>query len=145
MIMSTEENKAIARRWYEEGISGHNVAVLDELFAPDFVNHDSGAPTGDREGLKQLLAGGLSAFPDLQATIADMVAEGDKVVVRSTLHGTHQGALMGIPATGKAVAITGLYLLRFAQGKIAEAWVEQDNLGMMQQLGVIPAPGQAPS
>ncbi len=143
--MSTEENKAIARRWYEEGISGHNVAVLDELFAPDFVNHDSGAPTGDREGLKQLLAGGLSAFPDLQATIADMVAEGDKVVVRSTLHGTHQGALMGIPATGKAVAITGLYLLRFAQGKIAEAWVEQDNLGMMQQLGVIPAPGQAPS
>ncbi len=142
--MSVEENKAIARRWFEAGISGHNPTVVDEVCAPDFINHDRGAPEGGREGLKQLLAGGLAAMPDLRATIEDMVAEGDTVAVRSTFHGTQTGDLMGIPATGKAVTITGMYILRFAQGKIAEAWVEQDMLGMMQQLGMIPAPGQAP-
>ncbi len=118
--------------------------MIDEVFAPNLINHDRLAPAGDREGLKKLIAAGSDAFPDLRATIEDMVAEGDTVVVRTTLHGTHQRAFQGIPATDKAVTTTGIYILRFAQGKIAEAWVEQDSLGAMQQLGVIPAPGQAP-
>lgn len=138
--MSVEENKATARRWYEEGVTDHNLAMVDEVFASDFINHDQLAPAGGREGLKQLIVGASGAFPDLRVTIEDMVAEGNTVVVRTTFHVTHQGAFQGIPATGKAITTTGIYILRFAQGKIAEAWVEQDSLGMMQQLGVIPAP-----
>ena len=144
--MSTEENKAIARRWFEESGNRHNVAIVDELFTPDYVNHALGAaPGGGREAEKHLIEGMLTAFPDMRFTIEDMVAEGDKVVVRYTIQGTHQGAFMGLPATGKAFTTTAIVILRFENGKIAEEWFQGDDLGMMQQLGVIPAAGQTPS
>ena len=144
--MSTEENKAIARRWFEESGNRHNLAIVDELFTPDYVNHALGAaPGGGREAEKQLIEGMLTAFPDMRFTIEDMVAEGDKVAVRYTIQGTHQGVFMGIPATGKAFTTTAIVILRFENGKIAEEWFQGDDLGMLQQLGVIPAPGQTPS
>jgi predicted ester cyclase len=85
----------------------------------------------------------LSAFPDLHVTIHDQVAEGNKVVSRKTFHGTHQGELMGSPATGKQVAFDVIDILQLADGKITDHWVVVDQLGLMQQIGVIPAPGQA--
>ncbi len=139
--MSTEENKAIARRWYEDGFNAHNVGVMDELFTEDFGEHTPlGPPTNGRDMVKQSLRGVFTALPDLRVTIDDMIAEGDKVVVRFTSQATHQGDLMGIPATGKPVTTTTITILRFVDGKIAEDWVETDMLGMMRQLGVIPAP-----
>jgi len=143
--MSAEENKAIARRWYEDGFNAHNVGLIDELFTADFVEHTpSGPPTNGRDKVKQGLMGVFAALPDLRVTIDDMIAEGDKVVVRFTSRATHQGDLMGIPATGKPMTTTTITILRFAHGKIAEDWVETDMLGMMRQLGVIPTPGQTP-
>ena len=82
----------------------------------------------------------LAAFPDLHVTIEDVVAEGDRVVVRTTYTGTHQADLQGIPATGKTVSESAITIFRLANGKIAEGWLVADNLGLMQQLGVIPAP-----
>jgi steroid delta-isomerase-like uncharacterized protein len=142
--MSTEENKAIDRRIVEGGFNTGNTAVLDEFIAADCVDHAAppGTPSG-REGAKQFFAMLRSAFPDLHTTIEDVVAEGDKVVTRSTWHGTHRGAFLGIPATGKQVAVTQIDITRYAGGKVVEHWGNQDLLGLMQQLGVIPAPGQA--
>jgi steroid delta-isomerase-like uncharacterized protein len=143
--MSVEENKAIARRWFEEAFNKHRVAAIDELYTPDFVTHNNPmVPEGNRAGAKQFFASLFVAMPDLSATVEDMVAEGDKVAVRYTTRGTQRGELMGIPATGKAVTLTAIDILRFKGGKIAEHWLEADQLGMMQQLGVIPTPGQAP-
>ncbi len=146
--MSTAENKAIARRWFEDGFNGHNLDVFGELAAEDFVQHTAvtlPGMMGDREGNKQTVAMVFAAFPDWRVSVEDMIAEGDKVVTRYTEQGTQQGAFMGIPATGKTVTITGIEIMRCADGKIAEQWIEGDALGMMQQLGVIPVPGHAPS
>ena len=84
-----------------------------------------------------------SAFPDIQFTIEDLIAEGDKIVTRYTARGTHRGDLQGIPPTGRQVTVTGIIISRFANGKFVEGWLDFDALGMLQQLGVIPAPGQA--
>jgi steroid delta-isomerase-like uncharacterized protein len=84
-----------------------------------------------------------TAFPDRQVTIDDVIAEGDRVVVRTTLNGTHQGKMQGIPATGNLVTQPSITIFRLANGKIAEGWYSTDNLGMMQQLGVIPSPKAA--
>ena len=136
--MSTEENKAVVRRMYEEW-SKRNLAGIWELYAPDYVLH--GAPFGlspDLAGLKQLYTAPLTAFPDAHLVVEDLIAEGDKVVHRATLRGTHQGDLLGIPPTGKVVTVTGIYISRFAGGKCVEEWRNVDDLGLMQQLGVIP-------
>jgi predicted ester cyclase len=85
----------------------------------------------------------LTAFPDLHLTIEDLIAEGDKVVDRQTARGTHQGTFMGIPPTGKQITVTAMNISRIVGGKIVEHWVELDTLGMLQQLGVVPMPGQA--
>jgi steroid delta-isomerase-like uncharacterized protein len=140
--MSTEENKAIARRWGEEVWGKGNQAVIDELFAPNFVfNYPLPGATPDLKGYKQSVAMMLGPFADIQCTAEDVVAEGDKVAVRWTWGGTHKGEFMGVPPTGKQVTITGISILRIAGGKIMEEWGEMDNMGMMQQLGVIPAQG----
>ena len=141
--MSTEENKAIVRRVYEEIINQGNWAVVDELTSPNYVAHDPGFPQTVRgpEGLKQYFTVFRTAFPDTHITIEDMVAEGDTIAVRHTYRGTHQGDLMGMPPTGKQVTVTGIVIHRIANGKFVESWVNADNLGLMQQLGVIPAPG----
>ncbi len=143
--MSTEENKAAERRFYEEVWNKHHLGAVDELVAPNVVEHnpvDPGQGPG-REGFRKTVAMALSAFPDVQATIEDMVAEGDKVVVRWTGKGTHRGEFMGIPPTNKQVTFTGgIDIWRYAGGKRVESWRQWDALSMMRQLGVIPEPGQ---
>ena len=137
----SEENKALERREIEEVWNKHNPDAVDEIYAPDLVNHS--APPGvpnDRAGLKALVGMNLGAFPDLKVTTDFLVAEGDKVVHHWTATGTHKGELMGIPATGKQIEMTGIAIVRIVGGKIVELWTESDQMGMMQQLGVVPAP-----
>ncbi len=146
--MSAEENKAVVRREIEELFTqGGNLDATDELYAPDYVGH---APPFEDirgiEGAKQFAATYREAFPDLQTTIEDEIAEGDKIVTRWTASGTHQGETEDLgPATGNRVEATGISIYKFADGKIVESWDHFDALGMMQQLGLIPEPGQAAS
>jgi steroid delta-isomerase-like uncharacterized protein len=144
--MSTEQNKALARRFIEETISQGNMSVANEVVALDYVGHPTppGVPPG-REGLKQVVTMYRSAFPDMKTTIHDIIAEGDKVVIRMTHSATHKGEFMGIPPTGKSASFGEIAILRFADGKIVEYWGQTDSMGMMQQLGIIPAPGQSGS
>jgi predicted ester cyclase len=141
--MSTEQNKALFRRLMEEVFDRGNISLIDELFAPDFVEHEELPPgiAAGSEGVKQMSTMFRSAFPDFKATIDDMIAEGDKVVVRGTWSGTHKGEFMGIAPTGKRVSFGVIDIVRIAGGKFVEHWGQMDNMGMMQQLGVIPAPG----
>jgi steroid delta-isomerase-like uncharacterized protein len=142
--MSTEANEALVRQYVQQVENGHNLAALDEFMSDDLVDHSvpPGLPPG-REGTRQVFTMYIAAFPDLQATIDDLIAAGDKVVIRGTVCGTHQGELMGIPATRKRVTFTGIHIFRIAGGKIAEHWLEMDTLGLLQQLGAVPAPAQA--
>ena len=134
--MSIEQNKAIAHRWNDEIWSKGNTAAIDELFAIDFVSHYPGEPTPDRESYKQWVTMNFAAFADIHCTIEDMVAEGDKVVLRWIWRFTHsKGDYMGIAPTGKRVTMTGISILRILGGKIVEEWGNSDDLGMMQQLG----------
>ena len=141
--MSTEENKALERRGIEEGWNKGNLTVIDELIAANVVTHRPPAPPlQGTEAFKQFVLMYRSAFPDLHYTIEDQIAEGDKVVTRWTARGTHKGELMGIPPTGKQGTVTGISVSRWANGKVVEIWINADDLGMLQQLGVVPAPGQ---
>jgi steroid delta-isomerase-like uncharacterized protein len=145
--MSTEDNKATVRRYFGEVLNQGNLALVDELNAPNWVYHDPVVPdVRTLEDYTQWFTAIRSAFPDFHVTIEDMIAEGDEVVVRYTWHGTNTGDLvapMPIPATGKQVNMTGITFVRFAGGKGVEVWNQADSLGLFQQLGLIPAPGQA--
>lgn len=141
--MSTEENKAIVRRYREI----HNKSQLDQLgevLAADFVGHSlrPGLPAG-LDGARMAHQGGLAAFPDLRVTTEDLIAEGDKVVERWTQTMTHTGVSMfGAPAgSGKKVKVTGISIYRIANGKIVEHWSQGDTVSLLQQMGVMPAPG----
>ena len=139
--MSTEENKINNRRFYEEVWNGGNLAVIDELVAPNAIFHDPTTTLHGPEGFKQYVTMYRTAFPDTHFTIEDEIAEGEKVVTRWTAHGTHKGVLQGIPPTGKQVAVTGVVINQLSNGKLVEGWSNFDALGMLQQLGVIPAMG----
>ncbi len=141
--MSAEENKALVRRDLEEVWSQGKLDVIDEIFAADYVGHMPGSPDihGPEED-KQYVTIYRIAFPDMQLTIEEMIAEGDKVAVRWTFTGTHKGELMGIPPTGVQVAMTGISIGRFAGGKFVEGWDYADALGMFQQLGAVPPLGE---
>jgi steroid delta-isomerase-like uncharacterized protein len=141
--MSTEENKTLVRRFEEEVWNGRNPSLVDEFFAAGHVFRAAGSPSLDREGHRQMIAHFQDAFPDGRNTSEELLAEGDKVVQRWTFRGTHQGAFQGIPPTGKPVTLTGISIWRVDGGTIVESWHELDTLGLMQQLGVIPTPGQA--
>jgi steroid delta-isomerase-like uncharacterized protein len=145
--MSTEENKALARRFADHIINRDNVDVVDEIYAPDYVDHDPTMPEDVHgiEGAKENYNMILSAFPDIQITIEDQVAEGDTVVSRWTMSATHQGELMDIPPSGKRVEFTGVTISRIEGGKIVEDWDIYNALGMMQQIGAIPELGQQSS
>jgi steroid delta-isomerase-like uncharacterized protein len=142
--MSTKENKAILRRWYEQGFAKGNLAALDELVATDFVDHNPAAPglAGGLEGAKEVVTMMRTAFHDFRITVEDMVAEGDKVVARVTARATHKGEFMGIAPTGKQAAIEVIDIVRIAGGKMVERWGIFDQLGLMQKLGAVPPPGQ---
>jgi steroid delta-isomerase-like uncharacterized protein len=138
--MSTEENKALVRRFYE-GWNKRNLNQMMDLIAPDGVDHalPPGFPPGV-EGVRKLLTMYQEAFPDIHIQIEDMIAEGDKVVTRMTATGTNTGEYMGMPASGKRINVPGIDILRVTNGKLVEHWHNEDNLGMMQQLGAIPMP-----
>ena len=142
--MSTEDNKTAVRRFYDEVFNQKNLAGVDAFVGPNQIDHGvpPGFPAG-LEGTKQFIGMYLRAFPDVSVTVEDLIAEGDKVTSRVTYRGTHQGELMGIPPTGKQVTVTGMEINRFEGGRSVEHWLEYDALGMLQQLGVVPAPGQA--
>ena len=143
-MSTTEEetNKAQFRRAYEEMFNQGNLAIADELTAPDFLNHE--VPPGMNyrgpESARQVVMMLRTAFPDLHFTIEELVAEGDTVAARVTLSGTHQGPLMGIAPTGRPVKQVSMHFLRFRDGKGIEHRAVRDDLGLMQQLGTIPTP-----
>lgn len=140
--MSTEENKAMIRRVWEEVLNKGDLAAADELMAPNYVYHGSGGQEfKGPEGFKQLVTMFRTAFPDFRITVEDMVAEVDKVAHRATMRGTHKGDLMGIAPTGKQVTIAAIVISRFAGVKEVEAWSNLDQLGMMQQMGIAPPMG----
>lgn len=136
----SEANKTVSRRFVEEAFNEGKYEVIEQLVAPTFVNHDPA--TGDVTGIdgaQQSIEGYRSAFPDLEITINEQIAEGDLVATRWTAIGTHKGELMGVAATGKEATVTGLSLDKIKDGKIVESWNNWDTLGMLQQLGVVPA------
>jgi steroid delta-isomerase-like uncharacterized protein len=141
MSMGADHHKAIARRFFEDAYNTGNTALLDELLAPDYVDQKAppGTPRGPR-GIAQVIATFREAFPDLRFTVEDQLAEADRVATRYTFRGTHRGDLMGIPPTGRPVEIGGISIYRIADGKMQEAWIEYDMLGLLQQLGVIAQP-----
>src|SRR5438132_12118030 len=118
--MSTEENKAVVRRLIEEGMNKKDVRVFDELLAPNYVNYNFPAPAPGAEGFKQVIGMFQTAFPDMHVMVEDAVAEGDKVATRGYFTGTHRGAFMGIPATGKQFKISYSDVWRVENGKLVE-------------------------
>ena len=138
-MMSTDDNKALVQRFFEEVINQKNLAVLDQFVSPDAVNHT--VPSGLPQGLSQFLSLHLTAFPDVQATVEDLLADGDKVVALVSYRGTHQGAFRAISPTGKPITVMGINIFRIVNGKMVEHWGLADRLGALQQLGVVPPPG----
>jgi steroid delta-isomerase-like uncharacterized protein len=140
--MSTEENKAITRRLNDEVWTKGRLEVIDELIADDFVTTVVGAPEQIRgpEGFRAFATMYRTAFPDLRITVDEQIAEGETVVTRWTATGTHEGELMGIPATGKQATTAGVNINRISGGKLVEGWGLFDQLGLLQQLGAVPAP-----
>ena len=138
--MSAEDNKAQVRRGFE-ALNERNWTAFDALCAPDFVFHNASTTMQGLEAYKQFISMYFTAFPDSRFTIEDLIAEGDTVVVRYTARGIHQGNLMAIPATGKQASVTAIGIFRIADGIAVEEWVNMDDLGLLQQLGVIPTMG----
>ena len=137
MLSQTETNKALVRRFVEEVVNQGNLALVDELVAPDFVSHSHGIE--DRDAYRQLLADLRTAFPDLQMEIEQLIAEGEWVALRGATSHTHEGPFMGIPATGTHGSHSGMAMVRVVDGRIVEFWEEADMLGLLQQLGAFPA------
>ena len=135
------ENKELSRRLLDEAFNKGNIDVVDEVLTSGFVNHDAALPEAQvgMDAAKASIGGYREAFPDIRLTIEDQFDSGDEVVTRWTARGTHQGELMGIPATGKQATVTGITIDRIESGRIAESWTNWDTLGLMQQLGAIPA------
>lgn len=141
--MSAESNKAVIRRFSDEVWNHGDLAAMDELFAPDYVNHDpmpGQAP--DREGHRRVIEMVRTGMPDIRETIEDMVAEGDRVVYRWTVHATHSGEVLGVPGDGRPISFGGIEIYRIADGRIAERWGVFEQLSMLRQLGVLDRPVQ---
>lgn len=140
---STDVNKALVQQMLELMTRG-DLNTADHVIAANWVNHDpSLPPLQGYEGFKQLSMIFRSAFPGFHTEIEDLLAEGDKVATRFRLRGTNTGSFQGMPPTGKAIDITATGIFRVVDGRVTDNWVNVDALGLMQQLGVVPAPGQA--
>lgn len=135
--MALEENKAIVRRTWEELFNQGNLETADELISATFNNHAApGSPPGPAS-FKQLVLFYRNAFPDVRFTIEDILAEGDKVVMRNSFSGTHKGMFMGIAPTGRRVSQEQIHIVRVANGQVVEHWAVRDDLSLMRQLGVV--------
>jgi steroid delta-isomerase-like uncharacterized protein len=141
--VSTEENKATFRRYVEEVGNEGNLDLADDVF-DRYLAHQPDGSVLERgpEDVKRFMGEFRSAFPDFHSTIEDQIAEGDRVVTRWRMRGTHEGEFRGIAPTGKELDITGIGIFRFSDGKVVESWDNFDQLGMMRQLGMVPEPGQ---
>jgi len=139
------ENEALIRRWWEELWNHGDLAVADQIIAPDFTDHDPASPwvPPGIDGCKTLVTGYRTVFPDLHFTVEQQVASGDNVVAHWRARGTQRSELMGIAATGKAIDIEGISIFDLENGRIRRQTVIWDALGMMQQLGAVPLFGQA--
>jgi steroid delta-isomerase-like uncharacterized protein len=140
-----EQNKQVALRFTEQIWNNGNLDQIGEFVATNHKNHPTASAPDFGQGLQafsQLVSMYRTAFPDTKLTIEDQIAEGDLVVTRWTASGTHRGELFGVPPTGNQVKVTGIFIDRISDGKIVESWGEYDALGMMQQVGAIPAPGK---
>ncbi len=143
-MSALEQHKELVRRLLVEDLSRGDLAVADEILAPDFRDHTN--PPDMQHGIaghKAVVTLFRAAFPDLEYVPEELVAEGDRVAVRTTMRGTHRGAFFGLPPTGRWVTVDGIHILRIAGGKIAEHWGNNDDLGLMRQLGALPAPAAA--
>jgi steroid delta-isomerase-like uncharacterized protein len=138
--MSAEENKTIVRRFFEEGPSKGNISAADDLLSPDFAMHVPLPASPGVEGINEVITACRAAFEHLNVTVEDMIAEGNTVAARFTARGVHKGNFMDLPATGKPITMTGIEIFRIKDGKIIELWGEANLLGLMQQLGIVPAP-----
>lgn len=138
----SEQNKLLVRRVVEEVYNHGDLAVIDELVASDFIIHSSSDDLRGPEAAKQYVAALREAFPDIHFTIDDQFADGDRVATRWTARATHTGAFQAIPPTGKHIRMTAIDIDRIANGKVVECWTNVDELGLLQQLGVIPAQAQ---
>jgi steroid delta-isomerase-like uncharacterized protein len=140
--MSAKENKATARRFMEESFGGGKPELVDDVLDPDFVRYDPYIESGEVRGAQTVKANiewFRNAFPDLSCTVEEQVAEGDKVVSRWTVRGTHRGDFFGVAGTGNRVEFTGMQIDRFDEsGKIVEERAEFDLLGAMRQMGAVP-------
>jgi steroid delta-isomerase-like uncharacterized protein len=141
--MSVEEHKAAVRRHFDELWNQGRLDVADELYAPDFVDHNLPAPENGLAALKSLVARLKAALPDSRFTIEDLFGEGDRVAARWTVRFTHTGEVAGVPPTGRPVTYSGIDVVRFVGGRIAEHWAVLDRLAMLEQLGAAPARGQS--
>jgi len=137
-------NQACTARFFDEVCNGRKLNVADQLFTTSHVHHDPANPrlSAGPAGIKELVSQYHQAFPDANWSVQEMLEAGNNVICRWTGKGTHQGNLSGIPPTGKAVTVTGIWILRFENGKIAESWDSWDALGLLQQIGVVPKLGQ---
>jgi len=147
--MSLDENRELVRRFNEEVWGKGRVDLVDELFAPDYVDHytppglpagEAGGPTG-RDGIRYDVERVRAAFPDLQITTDDIICEGDRAALRWSGRGIYRGGMPGITAHGAEVTMSGMHFYRILDGRIAERWEEFDRLGLMRQLGMPPADG----
>lgn len=133
-------SKEISRRVFEEVWNNKKLNAVDELMEANYIHHDVQSPVPKGiDGYKQFVSYYLNAFPDLQFTIDDEIADEQTAVSRWTVTGTHQGDLPGIPRTGRRISVTGITIARVRNGKVIESWNNWDALGLMQQLGVVPA------
>lgn len=144
MMTSETENKELVRRSNEEIWDQGNLEYLDEYVADNYVEYNSASPEPIRgpEGYRQNVQMARGAFPDLSVTTEDLIAEGDKVVTRYTLRGTHENEFMGIEPTGNEVEIQGISIGKLEHGQVVEGWSNIDVIGMIQQLGVVELPGE---
>ncbi len=140
--MSIEENKAIVRRFFEEGPSTGDLAAVDKLLSQNFSLHTPLPSAPGIRGMNDIITACRAAFEHLNVTVEDMVAEGDKVAARFIARGVHKGSFMNLPPTGKPITMTGIEIFRIEDGKIAELWGEANLLGLMVQLGIVPSFGQ---
>jgi steroid delta-isomerase-like uncharacterized protein len=141
MMTSTEKNKAMDQRFETEVLNEHNLDVLPELVAKDFIEQNPPPGQGPgREGLRQFLAEMIEAFPDMRWGTEEAVAEGDRTAGWGFWSGTHRGTFMGVPPTGRTVSVEYWVMNHYRDGKVAESRIIMDTVGLMQQLGVIPRP-----
>ena len=133
----SEQNTTLARRWFEDLFSRGNLDTANEILSAEFVDHLTHEDERGLEELKHYVGIYRNAFPDIQDIVEDIVAEGDKVVVRWLSSGTHQGEFMGVAPTGRHVTFTGMRLFRIADNKIVESWVNIDERGLQEQLGAV--------